>query len=283
MASSSPRASVVVPTRDRPAALARCLAALRRQEPGLEVVVVDDGSRDAGAVSAAAGGARVVRREGGGPAAARNAGVAVSEGEVILFCDDDCEPEPGWARALVATAVVSGVASGRTVAPPGAGAPVLASQTVIDALQLDPDRGAGEELAFAPTCNLACRKDVLERVRFDERFPFAAGEDRDFSDRLGAAGFAPVYEPRGVVIHHQEPGVGAMLRRQYRYGRGAAHYLGKVGARGRPAPGFRRRLLRRCMDERPAVAALAVAALAVAGQAATAAGYLRERPRVTRF
>ena len=45
--------TVVVPARDRPAALARCLAALERQTVGsFEVVVVDDGSRDREAVRA---------------------------------------------------------------------------------------------------------------------------------------------------------------------------------------------------------------------------------------
>ncbi|MQA75642.1 MAG: glycosyltransferase, partial [Solirubrobacterales bacterium] len=79
------RISVVVPTRDRPEALARCLAALAGQDvAGLEVIVVDDGSRDRGAVEAALGGpagpagaspalagarrARLLRTPGRGPA-----------------------------------------------------------------------------------------------------------------------------------------------------------------------------------------------------------------------
>ena len=69
-----PRVSVVVPTRDRPDRLAICLAALERQTvPELEIVVVDDASRDAAAVAAvvaAAPRARLVRGTGRGPAAA---------------------------------------------------------------------------------------------------------------------------------------------------------------------------------------------------------------------
>ena len=54
------RVTVVVPTRDRPGALARCLAALERQTVGdFEVVVVDDRSRSPEAVA-----------RGGGPRAA---------------------------------------------------------------------------------------------------------------------------------------------------------------------------------------------------------------------
>jgi len=51
---ASVRASVVVPTRDRVGALERCLAALATQRAsGLEVIVVDDGSVERGAVKAA--------------------------------------------------------------------------------------------------------------------------------------------------------------------------------------------------------------------------------------
>jgi glycosyltransferase involved in cell wall biosynthesis len=65
-------ATVVVPTRDRPDSLARCLEALAAQSlAGLEVVVVDDGSV---VPVPAPPGARLVRLPGLGAAAARNAG-----------------------------------------------------------------------------------------------------------------------------------------------------------------------------------------------------------------
>ena len=73
--------------------------------PELEIVVVDDASRDVAAVAAAvadAPRARLVRGAGRGPAAARNAGVAAARAPVVCFTDDDCEPVPGWAAALAA-------------------------------------------------------------------------------------------------------------------------------------------------------------------------------------
>ena len=100
-------ATVVVPTRDRPAALRRCLAALAAQRNvTLDVVIVDDGSVAEAAVAAIAEGfgARLVRLEGVGPAAARNAGVAAASADRILLLDDDCVPQPGWAKTLVAAA-----------------------------------------------------------------------------------------------------------------------------------------------------------------------------------
>ncbi|HEX2128485.1 MAG TPA: glycosyltransferase family 2 protein, partial [Solirubrobacterales bacterium] len=84
--------SVVIPTRDRPTALRGCLVALAAQDAGgLDVVVVDDGSRDRHALDAvvadALPDARVVRTPGRGPAAARNLGARAAEAEVVLFTD----------------------------------------------------------------------------------------------------------------------------------------------------------------------------------------------------
>lgn len=91
-----PLVSVVVPTKDRPALLAATLRSVCRQEGvPIEVVVVDDGSDDAGAVEAVVarlGDARVrVLRQPfpEGVSAARNRGLAATTGEWVAFCDDD--------------------------------------------------------------------------------------------------------------------------------------------------------------------------------------------------
>src|SRR5436190_13244656 len=81
MGEERPRVSVVVPTRDRPELLRRCLGALEAQTLPVEVVVIEDS-------------------EGRGPAWARNEGVRRASGEIVCFTDDDCAPEPGWAEAL---------------------------------------------------------------------------------------------------------------------------------------------------------------------------------------
>src|SRR5690348_9616442 len=95
--------SIIVVTRDRPERLHTCLQLLREQKAD-ELLVVDDGSRDAAAVATAAqaAGARLVRQEPAGVATARNTGVAHASGELLLFTDDDCIPAAGWAAALSA-------------------------------------------------------------------------------------------------------------------------------------------------------------------------------------
>jgi glycosyltransferase involved in cell wall biosynthesis len=88
--------SVVIPTRNRAATLARALDALEGQGAG-EVVVVDDASTDdTRATLARYGWVRAVRRdEPGGRSGAKNSAVAAARGDVVLFLDDDALAQPG--------------------------------------------------------------------------------------------------------------------------------------------------------------------------------------------
>ena len=175
--------TVVVPTRDRPEALARCLAALERQTaPALEIVVVDDGR------GAVAPGVRIVRAGAGGPAAARNAGARAARGDVICFTDDDCTPAPDWAQQLAELCAGGGAAAGATIADPAAGPAAAASQLLTNTLMLASRDERSGGLRFAPTCNLACAAETLRALPFDESFALAAGEDRDWCARLVAGG-----------------------------------------------------------------------------------------------
>src|SRR5262245_2041506 len=90
--------SVIVPARDREAFVAEAVrSALGQEGPGLEVIVVDDGSRDgtrAAVRAIAADRVRLVDWPGRGPAAARNAGVRVARAPLVAFLDSDDVFEP---------------------------------------------------------------------------------------------------------------------------------------------------------------------------------------------
>src|SRR5262245_13771282 len=189
---ASRRVTVVVPTRDRPASLARCLDALEAQTcESFEVVVVDDRSCDGDAVASVVAGAphaRLLRGEGRGPAAARNLGVGAAEGGIVCFTDDDCRPSPRWIDAIAARlGAGAAVVAGPTINGRPTDAAAAASQVITNHLVEASHDGAGH-IAFAPTSNLAARVDVLERAPFDERYPLAAGEDREWCGRLVGAG-----------------------------------------------------------------------------------------------
>lgn len=206
-----------------PAQLARCVAAIGAQRIVARTVVVDDGSP---LPVPHLGDTEVLRQPANrGPAAARNAGLAraLSLGATtVLFTDVDCVPDPGWAQALVGAleagshAAVGGVtrALGTTF--------LDRYHDFAGTLNGRWNLPGYETLLYATTCNMAVRASALERVRFDERFPMAAGEDYDFCHRLKAAGTIGL-APAAVVRHDFAyastwSGLGAFRRHFRRYG-----------------------------------------------------------------
>ncbi len=264
----------MLPTRDRPDQLNRCLEALGAQTEvdRVEVVVVDDGSTAADAVAAVVARhpcARLIRRAGGGPAAARNSGARSARGSFLCFTDDDCVPRPDWVERLVESLTQGAdAAAGATLSRGGALAE--ASELVAHAPAAAHPRGESD-LAFAPSNNLACTKTVFETMLFDESYPDAAGEDRDWCERLTAAGYVLRFQPEACVAHHQELTFRRFLRQQIRYGQGAFRFRRRGGERRPFEPAaFYTALVRGAFAR-----SFTVGLLVCVAQAATAAGFIR--------
>ena len=226
---ASPRlaeVTVVVPVRDRPAALDRCLAAVGT---GVPVVVVDDGSAEPARVRAVGlrHGATVVRREhGGGPAAARNTALAAVTTALVAFLDSDCVPEPGW---LATTAAHFGDPLVGAVAPrvrPDAARRRAPARERYAAARSPLDMGGresavvpGGRVPYVPTAALVVRRRALGDG-FDPRLRH--GEDVDLVWRLHDAGWRVRLEPRATVRHAEPDTWRALLARRHRYGTSAA-------------------------------------------------------------
>ncbi|MDQ3280140.1 MAG: glycosyltransferase [Acidobacteriota bacterium] len=89
--------SIIIPTHDRPELLQRAVASARQAGSNIEIVVVDDGSRDETSAVCASFEAIVYVRleEARGVGYARKAGIAASSGKYISFLDDDDARLPG--------------------------------------------------------------------------------------------------------------------------------------------------------------------------------------------
>ena len=102
---SPPSASIVIPTRARPGYLEVALASIAPQAAAseAEVLVIDDGGRSATTAALAARfGARYEPHDRPlGLNVARNTGVQRSNGELVVFVDDDIRAAPGWLGALI--------------------------------------------------------------------------------------------------------------------------------------------------------------------------------------
>lgn len=91
---------------------------------------------------------------------------------------------------------------------------------------------------FAATANLACTRSLMEALPFDESFPAAAGEDRDWAERATSKGARPLFVSRAVVIHRPGLGWRNFLRQQYRYGKGSRRYRSAVSGRSLGSASF---------------------------------------------
>lgn len=244
MSDSHPFVTVVIPTYQRPAALARCLASLAAQDypvERFEVVIADDGGGmaldDVVALHATTMTLVPLTLEHGGPAAARNQGAAAARGEILAFIDDDCTADPRWLSALVAAlaqhpdaAVGGGIVNGVPENPY-----VRASHTLLAFLYHHYHEKQRGWLPFFTTNNLAVRTETFTAVGgFDPSFIFAS-EDRDWSDRCRRAGHPLVHAPDALVTHAPNLSMGRFLRMHFRYGEGAWRFHRARAARGEHA------------------------------------------------
>lgn len=225
--------TLVIPTRDRPAQLAGCLAALVPQlRAGDELLVVDSASR----VPVAAD-VPVLRLERPGASRARNAGWRTATGEVVAFVDDDVRVAAGWRDAVAGAIEGVAFACGRVAVPPaqrGVERPVAVTPDVPPTRL---DRHSPDLLGVS--ANLLVRREVLHQVGgFDERLGpgtwFCAAEDVELLDRLVLAGHVGCYSPALLAHHEQWRDRRALLRLDWGYGKGAgARAVWNGGPRGR--------------------------------------------------
>ena len=213
--------TVVIPSAGRWGALAQVLDALA----GVEVVVVVDGHEHVVPDSLAAReSVRFITVEHDGPAAARNAGAAVAEGELLLFLGDDTIPSPGLIERHLArhaaepsdrVAVLGRVLWHRRVARRRVNSWLEWSGSQFDYASLEglaPEADIGWARFY--TANVSLKRSLFEQVGgFDSDFKAAAYEDLDFGWRAAELGMVLRFEPEAVALHLHPYSLPAARRR----------------------------------------------------------------------
>ena len=232
--------SVVIPVRDRPEALRHLIAGL---DPELEVIVVDDGSRQA------VHGATHRHPQPLGPAAARNAGIALATRPFVALLDSDVVAPNGWLDALLPHFSDSqvGAVAPRIVTTRG-GTTSWRERTLAryDAARSPLDLGArparvspGSLVSYVPAAALVLRRSALgpERQVFDEQLRY--GEDVDLVWRLVSSGWTVRYEPASAVGHAHRPTLRAAVAQRFGYGVSAAPLAARHPGKLAPFAGSR--------------------------------------------
>src|SRR4051794_20021589 len=207
-----PTFSVVIPTRDRFTQLSACLEALARQDfprEKFEVIVVNDGSSSPVPASITSFQDRLSltilnRARSGGPSIARNQGGKAGRGEFLAFTDDDCTLAPDWLSRLAGrlTAAPNQLVGGRVINALTENSYSAAAHVILDVVYQHYDP-AKDRAHFFPTSNIAlAAKGFREMAGFDEVWPLAAAEDREFCYRWLKRGGEMAYAPEAIVYHH---------------------------------------------------------------------------------
>lgn len=113
------KVSVIVPTYNEEKVIGECLESLQKQTyKDLEVIVVDDGSRDNSKIKIQNAklqfkikNLKLIEQDHRGPGAARNLGAKHAKGRILVFVDSDMTFAPDFIQNLVAP-IVSGEVKG---------------------------------------------------------------------------------------------------------------------------------------------------------------------------
>ena len=185
------------------ASIESCLEALLAQTcaADLEIIVVDDGSTDAGPARASSYPIRLIRQRNAGPAAARNAGARAAKGAILIFLDADCIAPRDWAvRVLLQfeDAQVGAVTGAITPAEPHIMAKLI--QLEIDERYAKLEKSLAVD--FFASVAVAIRSELFHAVGgFREDFRY--NEDVELAYRLNALSTKIIFvaEPRVAHFH----------------------------------------------------------------------------------
>lgn len=248
--------TVVIPTRNRPDSLGRCVRSLLRSDhPHLTVLVVDnepvDDRTEAAVAQLADARVQYVRESRRGTSIGRNRGlleVVARRGGLVAFTDDDVEVDPAWAGRMAAALSVPGVAC---VCGPvfAARLDTPAQVTADDALGWrkgytrrhfsvnTPPRDSAlfpfSPGLFGVGANMGVDAAVaLELGGFDPALgpgtPSRGGEDCEFMVRLVLAGHTLTYEPSAYVWHHHRSSTTELADQLAGYALGLGAFLAKI-------------------------------------------------------
>ena len=200
------RVSVIIPCRDGERYVGETVRSVLRQDhPGVEIIVVDDGSADRSpeAVKAFGDAVRYVRQPPAGASVARNRGVELATGEALAFLDaDDLWSEGALPRMLAALE-----------SDPSVGMVVGHMEQFVSP-ELPPESRLGFRFSPEPVPARMCGAVLVRRAEFDRVGGFSprleSGEFIDWLLRAEDLGVRSVTIPDVVLrrrLHRSNHGI----------------------------------------------------------------------------
>jgi len=220
--------SVIVPAYNAASHISGLLESFSKQSlVDFEPIFIDDCSTDNTAKTIEAYGCRLIQLDKNhGPAHCRNLGAREAGGDVLVFTDSDCRPEPDWLdkiREYFSQDDVDAIMGRLELLPssyignsisalgfPAGGAIGFEKIWRVD------KNGCTKSLS---SCNCAIRRNIFwETGGFDETFPYAGGEDSLLAYKLDELNYKIKFCPDVVVYHEARNSLSEFLKWQFKRG-----------------------------------------------------------------
>lgn len=217
--SEQPRVSIIIPVFNKWNYTAACLRSLASSKnlPALEVILVDDHSRDETSEQAQkVQGLQYLRNHKNlGFVGSCNRGLEAARGEFTLLLNNDTQVLDGWLDALLDTFEKfsdTGLCGAQLLYPDGslqeAGGIIFNDGSGWNyGKHDDADRPEYHYAREVDYCSGACimlRTEVFRELKgFDARYAPAYYEDTDLAFRVREAGLKVRYQPAARIIHHE--------------------------------------------------------------------------------
>ncbi len=163
-----------------------------------------------------------ITQENQGPGAARNHGLEVSKGDLILFIDSDCEADPAWAETIYNEFIQNPF--GACGGPDASKADFSVVQKAIDFAMTSffttgGMRGHSEKMLskfFPRTHNMGLTRNVYEKV--GGFGPLRHGQDIELSNRIRRSGADIRFIKDAVVYHRRRTSLRQFFKQVFNWG-----------------------------------------------------------------
>ncbi|PWW81193.1 glycosyl transferase family 2 [Prosthecochloris marina] len=219
--------SVIIPVYNAKKTIEDCLASLENQslpKSEYEVICVDDGSIDDSLEIIKKTKKKVryklniLTQKNQGPAVARNNGVAVSDGHIIVFTDSDCELEKNFLEKIKLSfedKEIAGVQGAYKTKQKSK----VARFAQYEIEQRYDIYKRNKYISMMGTYAAAYKKEVFQYYGgFDTRFPIASGEDFALSSKVSSNGHKLVFNEDAICYHKHPDTISAYSKQKYSRG-----------------------------------------------------------------
>lgn len=213
--------SVIVPTYNDLERLIHCIEALENQTLSrhqYEIIVVDNGSSDGTYDTLKKWkGIIAIQEEKRSSYAARNAGIAISKGEVLAFTDSDCIPASDWLEKGIShlLAVFNCGFIGGNIKLFFQDPDHLTPVELYESITGLPQKRYVNEYHFAATANMFTYKKVIDKVGiFDSKLKSRG--DFEWGQRVFKAGYNISFAKDSCVLHPARHSLSQMLKKSSR-------------------------------------------------------------------